>query len=108
MALSPEARERLCKLLPPTAFSSIHPSLTVDEWHPSQRHLKLLRSPFDANDLASNSEASGSKDAMQVDSPKPEADLRQPEHLDLSIFCDPHFESAARTFQVRSFAPHFE
>ncbi|THV07565.1 hypothetical protein K435DRAFT_959640 [Dendrothele bispora CBS 962.96] len=70
--LSADCRERLVKLLPPTAFIGYTP--TYDAHHPSQ---------------------SDSTDAMDVDTVKePSADT-----LDASVFTDSHFLAAARTFQ---------
>ena len=71
--LSPESRERLVKLLPLTAFIGYQPS--YDPSHPSQ---------------------SGSvkqTDAMDVEIPA------TPDTLDMSIFTDPHFLAAAKTWQ---------
>ncbi|KAI5119673.1 hypothetical protein M0805_009618 [Coniferiporia weirii] len=79
--LSPESQERLCKLLPPTAFGN-YPQ-QVDYSHPSKR-------------------AQNADEPMQVDETpalQGESATSESRILDPSFFTDPHFESAARTFQ---------
>ncbi|TDL17073.1 hypothetical protein BD410DRAFT_901636 [Rickenella mellea] len=77
--LSDEAKQKLCHHLPPTAFLDYQP--VVDRSHPSQR---VGRTP----------EEGANHDAMDVDPLQ-----RIPGHVDSAMFTDPHFESAARTFQ---------
>ncbi|KAM5540014.1 hypothetical protein V8D89_006154 [Ganoderma adspersum] len=75
LELSEEAQERLCALLPPTAFATYVPS--VSSSHPDGR-----RSP-------------GAADAMDVDVPV----LRNPATLDPTVLTSPFFLSAAHTWQ---------
>lgn len=71
LSLSPESREELVKLLPPTAFSTFIPR--IDPGHPS---------------------VAGS-DPMDIDSLSEQV----PEVLDPMFFSDSHFLAALRTFQ---------
>ncbi|ESK83030.1 hypothetical protein Moror_11745 [Moniliophthora roreri MCA 2997] len=76
--LLPEHRERLAKLLPPTAFKGFRESIA--ENHPA---------------------AAKDPNAMDIDSPSsqiPDSNPN-PEILDPSFFTDPHFLAAAHTFQ---------
>ncbi|KAK7045941.1 hypothetical protein VNI00_006936 [Paramarasmius palmivorus] len=77
--LTPEARERLAKLLPPTAFKGYQ--AVISDGHPAKPFLR----DSDAMDVDPSS--------SQVPSPF------SPDNLDISVFTDPHFLAAAHTFQ---------
>lgn len=99
-SLSEDARRRLEDLLPETAFTSY--VARVEDCHPSrQGDPQQLSGPSWSSGSAPNStgkDPRGSEDAME--------DVRETQKskgvLDISVFTDPHFESAARTFQVGS------
>ena len=76
--LSPESKERLCALLPRTAFG--YASKDVGDSHPLKTH-----QPSASSNLEHES-------GMDIDT--------SPASLEPSFFNDPHFEAACRTFQV--------
>ncbi|TFK51408.1 hypothetical protein OE88DRAFT_1544631 [Heliocybe sulcata] len=76
-----EVRERLCSLLPPTAFAGFIP--TIDPMH-SARTQRVL-SDTDSQDID-----------VDMEAPAPNV---SPDMLDASVFSDGHFLAAARTFQ---------
>ncbi|KIK65321.1 hypothetical protein GYMLUDRAFT_219227 [Collybiopsis luxurians FD-317 M1] len=78
--LSFESRARLAKLLPPTAFADYQ--TTLDPNHPSRAH----KDASDFNSMAMEPSQSSSSSRL--------ADLVLP-----SLFTDPHFLAASRTFQ---------
>ncbi|KAF7983115.1 hypothetical protein HWV62_24067 [Athelia sp. TMB] len=79
MELSPESRDRLCHLLPPTAFEGFEP--TLDPSHPSQ----LDKAGSDAMDVDVNA-------------------FRCAATLNLDAFQDSHFLAAAHTYQDHIFS----
>ncbi|OBZ72807.1 hypothetical protein A0H81_06944 [Grifola frondosa] len=92
LELSPESQERLCNLLPPTAFSTFRPFISPT--HPDYS----LREPHVGMD--------GDSNTMDVDpttSPDSEQNTddatRTPATLDPTVFTSPFLLSAARTFQ---------
>ncbi|CDO75926.1 hypothetical protein BN946_scf184873.g15 [Trametes cinnabarina] len=85
LELSEEAQNRLCALLPPTAFSTYSPS--VCPTHPDST-------------LSSDSAQHGA-DRMDVDDAHAE---RIPATLDPTVFTSPFFLSAAHTFQDHLFS----
>lgn len=99
-SLSEDARRMLEDLLPETAFTSY--VARVEDCHPSrQGDLQQLSGPSTSSGSALNSISKDPRfheDAME--------DARESQKsrgvLDVSVFTDPHFESAARTFQVGS------
>ncbi|KAJ4466542.1 Asx homology domain-containing protein [Lentinula aciculospora] len=76
--LSNDSKTSLAKLLPPTAFSDYQ--RTIDPDHPSRK-----------KELDSN--------AMIIDTPQHPQSSYEVERLFPSVFTDPHFLSAAHTFQ---------
>ncbi|EJD00461.1 uncharacterized protein FOMMEDRAFT_127124 [Fomitiporia mediterranea MF3/22] len=98
LALSPESRASLCKLLPRTAFGE--QSQELDESHPSRRSLQenISSTPYKIDDSVQTDQPAGSLDELAP---------VQEQHLDPSFFKDPHFESAARTFQDHLFSGWF-
>ncbi|KAL5500997.1 hypothetical protein ACEPAH_9384 [Sanghuangporus vaninii] len=91
MALSPESRERFCKLLPSTAFGErMH---DLDDFHPSRRQDGNQKADLYSKDV--NTFQTSQTSSYQMDS------------LDPSFFKEPHFESAARTFQDHLFTGWF-
>ncbi|KAL5514101.1 hypothetical protein ACEPAG_2862 [Sanghuangporus baumii] len=95
MALSPESRERFCRLLPSTAFGEqMH---DLDDFHPSRRKDGDQKADFHSarHSKDVNTLQTSQKSSYQVDS------------LDPSFFKDPHFESASRTFQDHLFTGWF-
>jgi hypothetical protein len=86
MSLSEGARQRLCQYLPQTAFEKYEEIL--DESHPSLMNtLKLNKAD---------------SEKMDVDEVEGSSSSNQHEDLDLSVFTEPHFESAIQSFQVSS------
>ncbi|KAI8995224.1 Asx homology domain-containing protein [Trametes punicea] len=82
LELSEEAQNRLCALLPPTAFSTYSPSVCpTHPDYPSRRD---------------DAQACG-EDQMEVDDEK--ASAQSPATLDPTVFTSPFFLSAAHTFQ---------
>ncbi|KAI9058924.1 hypothetical protein FKP32DRAFT_1596798 [Trametes sanguinea] len=85
LELPDEAQNRLCRLLPPTAFSTYSP--TVCPTHPDY----------------SNSDVQTSGDRMEVDGDDSQ-ERRNPATLDPTVFTSPFFLSAAHTFQDHLFS----
>ncbi|CAL1702381.1 unnamed protein product [Somion occarium] len=95
--LSAESQQKLCNLLPPTAFCTYQ--RTVDPTHPCLRR-------------NSRSSGAGSMDVDTIPGPSSESSLndlpeRSPATLDPSIFTSSFFQSAALTFQDQLFSSWF-
>ncbi|KAI0364637.1 hypothetical protein BV20DRAFT_974200 [Pilatotrama ljubarskyi] len=95
LELPPEAQNRLCALLPPTAFTTYTPN--VCPTHPDY-------SPPDSDKRSAQDVA---KD-MDIDAPEdassPRAAARTSATLDPTVFTSPFFLSAAHTFQDHLFS----
>ena len=102
--LSDDGRAKLRSLLPPTAFSNYRERLGVD--HPAFEDMEPKAGSssrgedFHAMVVDSQPEpealqeiAHGEPDTAPLAHPKPESELN------VSVFTDPHFLAAARTFQ---------
>ncbi|KAF9075892.1 Asx homology domain-containing protein [Rhodocollybia butyracea] len=76
--LSPESREHLARLLPPTSFSDYKPMLDLD--HPSR---VIIADP----------------NSMVIDDRESSLSSYSADKILLSVFTEPHFLAAAHTFQ---------
>ncbi|KAI0350306.1 hypothetical protein OH77DRAFT_1431176 [Trametes cingulata] len=96
LELSPEAQSRLCKLLPPTAFTTYQPSVC-----PTHPDYAPPSSTHNGEDV--------SQDRMEVDDAECPTGLsapvaQTPATLDPAVFTSPFFLSAAHTFQDHLFS----
>ena len=103
-----ESQHKLAKLLPATAFHSYNKDQTtarsLDKYHPSRRSTELEQNKFNGGQSGDKSATGEGTSHLppEDDASGSENPGRAPD-LDSMFFLDPHFQSAARTFQVLLF-----
>ncbi|PAV14976.1 hypothetical protein PNOK_0952900 [Pyrrhoderma noxium] len=108
-SLSVESQHKLAKLLPVTAFHSYNKDQTMtrslDKYHPSRRSTEGEQNKLNgaqSGDKSATGEGT-SRLSPEDDASGSENPGRAPD-LDSMFFLDPHFQSAARTFQDHLFS----